>query len=730
MKIQPKLSLYFFLIAGLTTMAATFFAIYSVNRRYENIAEQEIASSKKMAESIFYENLGDLTRKATFLSELKEVIENIANPDELAMALESKFFFLSNLNIKIMDPAHRIVVGQDNSTPSNINQANIGQLPFFHPEWDPLLRDAGIFQVGQGIAIYSYSPIVEPETFELKGLMLLELPLNSVFTDEIKEKTKAEILIYLGDAKIASTFMDVNGQRYFPELTTLGTQQKILQSTFLLDSFPINDYSNRTLGRVFVGVNIQDIIEAKQVGIRSLILVFLAVIALGAVMGLFIGRRISRPLLVLSKGADSISKGHFDVAIDVASRDEVGQLARVFTQMASSLKEQTEEMSHMRLYLQNIIDSMPSVLIGVDTRGSITQWNQQAQKATGISQDQAFGKRVQDVFPFLEKQMETVQRAIAERMPQKTERVTAPVNGDSHYLDVMVYPLISNGLEGAVIRVDDVTTRVRIEEMMIQTEKMMSVGGLAAGMAHEINNPLGGIIQASQNVLRRLSRDLEKNAEVARECGTDLDQIIRYMEKREILKFLGGIRECGERAASIVENMLSFSRRSESRKSTTNLAVLLDKTVQLAANDYDLKKKYDFRHIEIRREFDPDLPDVPCVATEIQQVLLNLLKNAAQAMFRNPDDRKPPRINLRLRRDGGYVCMEIEDNGPGMDESTRKRIFEPFFTTKDVGVGTGLGLSVSYFIVTNNHQGNMMVESIPGQGTTFVIYLPLERGSA
>jgi signal transduction histidine kinase len=120
------------------------------------------------------------------------------------------------------------------------------------------------------------------------------------------------------------------------------------------------------------------------------------------------------------------------------------------------------------------------------------------------------------------------------------------------------------------------------------------------------------------------------------------------------------------------------------------------------------------------------VPAVPCEATGIQQVLLNILKNGAQAMAGNAGV-SPPRLVLGINMDGAMVRMEIEDNGPGMEEAVCKRIFEPFFTTKSVGVGTGLGLSVSYFIITENHGGTLTVSSTPGSGSRFVIRLPVSR---
>ena len=387
-------------------------------------------------------------------------------------------------------------------------------------------------------------------------------------------------------------------------------------------------------------------------------------------------------------------------------------------------KKAENELRRVRNYLNNIVNSMPSALMGVDTEQRITHWNREAEKTTGISAEKAQGQLLAKVFPQLSDRMDEIRRTIQERKFHKTEKIVHRTGSRIGYSDIMIYPLITNGVEGAVIRVDDVTERVRLEEMMIQTEKMMSVGGLAAGMAHEINNPLGGILQSVQNVRRRVSAELPANREIAEECGTSLETIRSYLEKRKIIRFLDGIQESGQRAAAIVSNMLSFSRRSDSVMKPVKLPELLSRTVELAAHDYDLKKKYDFRHIRIIREFSDNLPEVPCIATEMEQVMLNLLRNAAQALSENISPAKTPQIFLRVRKEENAARIEVEDNGPGMDKETCKRIFEPFFTTKEMGIGTGLGLSVSYFIITSNHKGSMHVESEPGKGTKFIIRIP------
>jgi PAS domain S-box-containing protein len=386
-----------------------------------------------------------------------------------------------------------------------------------------------------------------------------------------------------------------------------------------------------------------------------------------------------------------------------------------------------QEMQRMRSYLKNIIDSMPSVLVGVDAGGRVTQWNQSAEQATGVPTGRAIGQYFGALFPELESQLGNLQESMRTHGQISTERLTliTEKNDETHYADVMVYPLVTNGAAGAVIRVDDITDRVRIEQMMVQTEKMMSVGGLAAGMAHEINNPLSGVLQSSQNIQRRLSEEVDANRRVAESLGVDLGLVYRYLEERGILEFVESIRQAASRASRIVADMLAFSRSTSTEFQPSRLEEILDTAVRLAANDYDLKKKYDFRQVEIVRDPDPALDTLDCDPTEIEQVILNLVKNAAQAMALGGSP-PPHRIILRTRREGDYARIEVEDNGPGMDEATRRRVFEPFFTTKAVGAGTGLGLSVSYFIVTEQHKGSIDVNSVRGEGTCFIVRLPLK----
>jgi PAS domain S-box-containing protein len=386
------------------------------------------------------------------------------------------------------------------------------------------------------------------------------------------------------------------------------------------------------------------------------------------------------------------------------------------------------EMQGMRTYLKNMIDSMPSMLVAVDGQGLVTQWNMAAEQTTGIAAGEAVGRQAGELLPLGELQRRQIAEAIDSNRPVKAERMPVHLQGEERMFDILAYPLLAADTEGAVIRLDDVTDRVRMQEMMVQTEKMLSVGGLAAGMAHEINNPLGAILQSCQNIKRRLSDSLPANREAADGLGLDLAKVHDYLCERRILQFIERIQEAGERASKIVGDMLSFSRRSALHREAVDLAELMEKSVRLASSDFDLKREYDIKQVAFERDYDPALGTVECDRTQIEQVILNLIVNAAHAMALNQSAGLPPKIVLRTRLEGDFARLEVIDNGPGMEEQTRRRIFEPFFTTKELGIGTGLGLSVSYFIVCDQHKGSMQVESAPGKGARFIIHLPLRQG--
>jgi|GEM_PF-6230440 len=297
-------------------------------------------------------------------------------------------------------------------------------------------------------------------------------------------------------------------------------------------------------------------------------------------------------------------------------------------------------------------------------------------------------------------------------------------DGTTFYTEVRGSRITYMGKPHILSVVRDISERKRTEDLVVQSEKMMTVGGLAAGMAHEINNPLSVIIQGIQATMNRISSGSEKNREVAAGAGIDLNKLERYLEERHINVYFRGMQEAAARAAKIVSSMLNFSRGGSTRISTS-LHGIIKESIDMAEKDYSFEKKYDFKHISIKKDYDESIGDIPCVPEEIEQVFLNILKNAAAAMSEKQSEEYTPEIIITTRREQGYAVITIGDNGPGMEEKVKKRVFEPFFTTKSPGSGTGLGLSVSYFIVTSNHHGTIEVESESGRGTVFTIKLPL-----
>lgn len=379
----------------------------------------------------------------------------------------------------------------------------------------------------------------------------------------------------------------------------------------------------------------------------------------------------------------------------------------------------------IRQLLNRIVDAMPSVLFSVDERGHVTSWNDMAARLSGTPSQNAIGNNLFDVFPLLDFRRDQILGVISGAQPLAEKKISLDTDGKATLFDITVYPLVPRQQQGAVIRLDDVSAQVAFEQMMVQSEKMLSVGGLAAGMAHEINNPLGGILQSLQVIRQRLDPTMTKNAKVAEEAGTTITGILTYLEKREILSVLANMDNSGRAAARVVANMVSFSSKRGDGKTPCDLGKLMDEVVEIAGSDFDLARQYDFRRIKIQRDYDPHLPWVNCNSGRIQQVLLNIIKNGTQAMAAMHAEDGLSTFHISTFQKDGIAYIRIADNGPGMDKETRRRAFEPFFTTKKVGKGTGLGLSVSYFIVAEDHRGTLTLESKEGEGSTFTVGLPI-----
>ncbi len=392
-------------------------------------------------------------------------------------------------------------------------------------------------------------------------------------------------------------------------------------------------------------------------------------------------------------------------------------------------RQAEQEIARLQHLLQKITDSMPSALITLDTEGRVLTWNPAAENLTRCHGEALHGCVLWEKCPELSRYRPLVAEVLRTQEVAHRHREMVRAVEETFYYDVHIFPLLADTIAGVVLHIDDATQRVHIEETMLQATKMASIGGLAAGMAHEINNPLGAMMQSAQMLQMALDTHNPRSRARLETAGIDPACLATYLCERKLLEYAQGIRDMGERAAKIVSDLLSFSRKGTSNPAPRDMNTLVMQTLDLAATDYDLKKQYDFRDIEIVYDLTPDLPSVMCDGQQIQQVVLNLVRNAAQAMAEKSVGGVPGyRARLAIRTSWGdprHVRIEIEDNGPGIPEVVRQRLFEPFFTTKDVGEGTGLGLWLCWSIIVERHGGRIWTEPAQEEGTRFIFELPL-----
>ena len=311
-------------------------------------------------------------------------------------------------------------------------------------------------------------------------------------------------------------------------------------------------------------------------------------------------------------------------------------------------------------YIKNILASMPLVLVSLDDRGNVTQWNRQAEELSGIAATTAIGNNLWQVYPEIILTWQQVQQVI-----ETGESVTYPHRQRGVYFyDITLYPLRGVDSQGVVILVNDVSKQKQAENMLVHNEKISSMTELASAMAHDINTPLQGMLLDLQSFQQLLARQADT-------------EIVSQTDVGKLNTLLTDASSRAETVASIVKNLLKFSRGRSESKQPQRVTVLLDNALMLAGDMLTLPGKLQFSDIDIQRNYQRKLPLLACYPTELQQVFLNIIRHACYAMEHMPNSEEQPCIKITVSEETDSLWICLAHNGAILSDEEQIRIFEP-----------------------------------------------------
>lgn len=415
-------------------------------------------------------------------------------------------------------------------------------------------------------------------------------------------------------------------------------------------------------------------------------------------------RSLTRPLNALIGGLDAFYREQKVFEMPFRAVTEVESVGRAIESLTQNLVSAEEEKLDLLTQLDSVINSMPSMLVGVDDQEKVILWNEKAVEYTGLSRKAALQQPLELVLGDCAEILNKIKQALKLSQHFNGSCRVVSENQAVKFFDVTLYPLPA-GLQAAVIRIDDITERVQMEESMLQSRKMEAIGQLAGGVAHDFNNLLAGIQNSAYLLERKLAG---------------------HEKAQDYLKI---IKDASQRAADLTRKLLTFSRKNAKVSTQIHVHKALHETVEILRRSVD-------KSIEIRLDLQAENDVVVGDLSQLQSTFLNLGINASHAM---PDGGmlrfgSSERQLLSTECDqrslaispGRYLQIEVEDNGEGIPQEIFDRLFEPFFTTKKQGQGTGLGLWSAYGAV-EQHGGDIQVASEEGEGTVFTLLLPLSE---
>jgi len=369
----------------------------------------------------------------------------------------------------------------------------------------------------------------------------------------------------------------------------------------------------------------------------------------------------------------------------------------------ASLIETTEALKSREEYITSIVESMPLMLIGLNQRMEIIQWNQVAEESTGRPIASVLGKNLWDAYPAITLTPDQV----AEVLHTKKTMTIKHSQRDQYYFDITIYALTDKGETGVVVLVDDITKQMKAENKVSERDKISAMGELASAMAYDINLPLQSILSSLLNAQEKLSNN-------------DANAI-----KSELLDTLKNARFSGNQASSIIQNLLDLASSHHHEKAPADITVLMDQSIHLADTLFTDLSGLKFSDIHITRHYHEGLPNIPCYHSELQQVFIRLLRNAFHSL--NRKSQVSPAINIEISEFYDSLWIKIQHNGKALSPLEQEDIFQPFFSISDREPACPVEqrLSYPYFIITDHHDGQMSVTSDEKFGTCFNIQLPL-----
>jgi PAS domain S-box-containing protein len=416
-------------------------------------------------------------------------------------------------------------------------------------------------------------------------------------------------------------------------------------------------------------------------------------------------------------------------------------IRRMIREITACLCDEKEELRAAHQRAEVFINIVPSILIGLDRDLRITRWNLAAAEEFGLSREEVAGKQLTDSgIVWLRPGMQDEIRSwCSEQAVRRFDQVPFELNGKTRLLGLTVTSVhaLDDSKTKLLVVGTDITTRYALEEQLHQAQKLESIGQLAAGIAHEINTPtqyIGDNVQFLKDAFQDLRSQIE-NYERLLQAAKGNSLSIKTVEEvsAAIERVDGGylisevpkaIEQCMEgvtRVASLVNAMRDFSHPAKIEKIEVDLRRAIESTIAVSRNEW----KY---VADLETDFDAALPMVPCQPGEFNQVILNLIVNAAHAIADVIQLGGAQRGKITVRTHGcpEWAEIRIQDTGTGIPEKVRARIFDPFFTTKEIGKGTGQGLSIARSVVVDKHGGSIHFETEVGRGTTFIIRLPYD----